>query len=861
MAYLYRSDVVVLGSEGVRQIKVSDVRVDDVGVKALGLVGLPRGWVPSFFCVASDAEVTQELVERAAALADIGHDDQVYVRSSGSLEGMEQRGSLASESTSLRNAAAVISDLRSKISCLPNGTGQEVHFVVQRRVRTRAKGHLSNERRVAKVARDWLGEIEPSPGNPAESHAVAVRSWRTHGLQATVLRCELRAKIFRVLREVAAWGGRERLHLEWVWDGEVVWIVQCEAASTAKGVAPKDLVRRRSTLDPDSLSELSHFRAATEHDYVTYGKLRNASLYVRLGYKLPPFYVLSDSQLLNKIQRGDEIPVSLARDFQLLAGAPLILRTDGLKIPIDKREMLPRSDELRTAEAAGKWLKEALSSKLGSISAEESEVALIAHHFLPAIASAWALAEPGKRRVRIEALWGIPEGIYYYSHDVFDVDVARVGRSKDDLAGVRDPVGRIRHKDKFIAPDQEGSWIVHDVAPPADWSPSIGSDKAIKEIAHSTKLIAEEEGKPVVVMWFVGVAGASSVHDVLPWWHGKWDVTLPPDSSFGKSEKVGAVFMVSSADDLKRLEHEDPGGTKYKRVAVIPEGSDIVRDREFIDRLASIVKSRGYVVELRGGVLSHVYYTLRREECDVVCIDEFATTDERLEFNKIVRDKIPEIITSRGESADVGRVTGDVLLGGLRQKLVEEALEVVDASSTDSIAEELADVLEVIAAIEKTLGLTRGEVERRRTSKAESRGGFAEGLVLLETTLSAPMAGAMLPDAGDQHNSGEVPVLPSLPNPIRPVNVDFRVQGRQSERLVSFAFSIMQESYKFSRGVFDLPTLTGESHPMRIDVDATRSGSDLRFRIKLSNNSVQLALFDDALSLPANDEDREELED
>jgi len=584
-------------------------------------------------------------------------------------------------------------------------------------------------------------------------------------------------------------------------------------------------------------------------------------LYTKLGYKLPPFYVLSDSKLLAEIQQGGELPASLERDFELLTAAPLILRTDGVLIPADKREMLPRSDELRGAEAARNWLKEALLVKLAGISADSCRVVLIAHHFLPAIASAWALAEPGKRRVRIEALWGIPEGIYYFSHDVFDVDVARIGSAKDDLSGVRDPVKRIRFKDKFIAPDEQGSWIMHGVAPPADWSPSIGSDDAIKEIANSTKLIAEAENKPVVVMWFVGVAGASSIHEVLPWWHGKWDVTLSLDTSFGKSEKVGARFTVSSSADLERLESEDASGAKYKRVAVRPEGSEIVRDRDFIDRLAAVVKARGYVVELRGGVLSHVYYTLRREDCDVVCVDEFATSDERLEFNKIVRDKIPEIITSRGESADVGRVVGDVLLDGLRQKLVEEALEVVDAATSESIAEELADVLEVVIAIEKTLGLKRSEVESRRIAKADARGGFAEGLVLLETSLSAPMAGVMLPDADERHDSTKLPVLPSLPNPVRPINVDLRVQGRQSERILNFAFPIAQNSYRFSRGVFDLPTLTGESHPMRIDVDASRAGSDLKFRIKLSNNSVQLGLFDDVLTVPANDEGTEGVED
>ena len=855
MAFLFRSEVVCLTNDGVKKVRNSDFSVEQFGVKSRGLLGVPQGWVPDFFCVSSDAILSSDLVKQAAALAGIEADEQVYVRSSGSMEGIECRGLLVSRVAVLRDVPNIIAELSKQISELEDAKTQKINFLVQRRVKSRAKGHLSNERRVSRVARDWLAEIEPSPGHEAESGAVAVRNWRQQGKQGARLRCDLRAQIFRVLREVAWWAGRRRLHLEWVWDGDQIWIVQCEDAINQNGVRPRSLVKNPTPNDDSKLQSLIHFRVATENDYATYKKLRKAALYKKLGYKLPPFYVMDDVVLLEAIKRDGKVPETVKADLAILTKAPLILRTDGKRIPEKKREMLPRSNELRTDEAGQAWLVRALKEDLSEVDATSCQIAFIGHHFLPAVASAWALAEPAKRRVRIESLWGIPEGIYYFSHDVFDVDVANIGATKEDISGIRELTRRIRYKDEFIAPDETGTWVVHKVAPPADWSSSIGSEDAIKQIANTTRLIAESEDRPVVVMWFVGLSGSSHAHEVLPWWHGHWDVTLPQEGTLGKSERVGITFTVSSEADLERIEMDDDVRSSYKRIAVKPESSEIVRDRQFIDRLAAIAKKRGYVVELRGGVLSHVYYTLRREKCDVVCIDAFATKDERIEFNKIVRDKIPAVIASRGETAQVGKVVGDVLLDGLRRKLVEEAIEVVDAADADSIAEELADVLEVVKAIEKTLNLKKSEVERLRAYKEERRGGFSEGIVLLETSLAAPMTNTFLPRILDEPTPSRTEILPALPTLIRAINIDRRVHGQQAERIVTFTFPIVQEKYRFSRDTFDLPTLTGDSHPMRFEAEVSRNLVDLKIRLKLSNVSIQLGLFDQENEFPANDGD------
>src|SRR3546814_9152155 len=87
--------------------------------------------------------------------------------------------------------------------------------------------------------------------------------------------------------------------------------------------------------------------------------------------------------------------------------------------------MLPRSDELRSLEAAVAWLKGPFRQPMQSLEAA-TDIVLIGHHFIPAAASAWCQDTPDERSVRVEWLWGIPEGLYYYVHAVYDVDTVQV---------------------------------------------------------------------------------------------------------------------------------------------------------------------------------------------------------------------------------------------------------------------------------------------------------------------------------------------------------------------------------------------------------------------------------------------------
>lgn len=113
-----------------------------------------------------------------------------------------------------------------------------------------------------------------------------------------------------------------------------------------------------------------------------------------------------------------------------------------------------------------------------------------------------------------------------------------------------------------------------------------------------------------------------------------------------------------------------------------------------------------------------------------------------MKYDKLVRDRIPEMIGSRGETA-IMRVADDTeYFEKLKEKLGEETREFLESESP----EELADVLEVLHAIRDFKGVTAEEIELIRKKKAEERGGFSERIILEETLpAKALQSSALLP--------------------------------------------------------------------------------------------------------------------
>jgi predicted house-cleaning noncanonical NTP pyrophosphatase (MazG superfamily) len=97
-------------------------------------------------------------------------------------------------------------------------------------------------------------------------------------------------------------------------------------------------------------------------------------------------------------------------------------------------------------------------------------------------------------------------------------------------------------------------------------------------------------------------------------------------------------------------------------------------------------------------------------------------------MKKLIRDRIPELAAASGRQLNIRVADETEFKALLREKLIEEALEVKGATDTE-LVEELADVLEVLAALCKAHGLEESVFEVGK-KKAEERGVFDKRIVL-----------------------------------------------------------------------------------------------------------------------------------
>lgn len=100
-----------------------------------------------------------------------------------------------------------------------------------------------------------------------------------------------------------------------------------------------------------------------------------------------------------------------------------------------------------------------------------------------------------------------------------------------------------------------------------------------------------------------------------------------------------------------------------------------------------------------------------------------------MSYNKLVRDKIPEIIESTGEIPIIRKLSDTEYKQELEKKLYEEYLEVIDSSYSNRI-EELADMIEVIKYLAKLEDKTLEDVIEVANEKFKARGGFDKRIYL-----------------------------------------------------------------------------------------------------------------------------------
>lgn len=99
------------------------------------------------------------------------------------------------------------------------------------------------------------------------------------------------------------------------------------------------------------------------------------------------------------------------------------------------------------------------------------------------------------------------------------------------------------------------------------------------------------------------------------------------------------------------------------------------------------------------------------------------------QYNKLVRDRIPEIIRKTGKTPKYHMLNNEDFIHALKRKAVEEAEELLTADN-ESLRSELADLAEVFDALLAAYGISADDVNAIRKARNAERGALTERIFL-----------------------------------------------------------------------------------------------------------------------------------
>ena len=691
------------------------------GAKAAGLFLLPQSWVPKFIAVSTtlylawqkngilDGAIISEVLEWIVSREVTG----VIVRSSSKNERITDRGKYRSvtaygtDETSLE--AAILEVFEAANSADPDDI---MALIVQEFKSATMSGHLSNEVRVSPTRNQWTYEIE----DPWIGARGLNSKFATSPDPAVPLPSQRHPH--HTLRSVGRWccdNFQPRCHLEWLVDGLNLQIVQLdfEWRELDTGCDPTtEILHVRGTLpNPHAQSYLSKYLVGSE---TKWKKLQNLSEFDFGPDNASPILFELPAALVSEAQRDTTLRASLIEEVKLITGDRAVVRTD-VDLENFPRFNLPRTDTVRSMSAVS-WC-EAQLDVLAAKGADEENVMFLIHAFLPALASAWAYADPDRPDVKVDALWGLPDGL-----QVLPVDSYELIPSRNRI--IQTPS---IFKPKFLRETQDGEWTYINVLRSKGRS-QVLPRKDILEIARRTKFISEKIGEFAQIMWFCGNPPEYGVGRNLPWFRSRERLDPAP-----RAANKYKCFVVRNVDDLANVP------ISHAAIEFAPQ-PDQIRNDDFLAAVIAKAKEHQLPVKLNGSVLGHVYYRLCEEEIGIILpnASKYKRTRERRVYGKMVRDRIPTNITSGGEEAVEATLREADSIHGLSAKMIEELEELIRAKTDSEKAGELADILEVVRGLAHQLNVEWQDLVSRADAKMQRAGGFQDRKVLVETSLPRP---------------------------------------------------------------------------------------------------------------------------
>lgn len=724
----------LLYSRHFKEKTLKDELLNFVGQKAKGLLSCKQEETLPFIIITFDffKKYTTDKEKNQELLSDISNEvlnafntlnvKKYIVRSSARIEGFEERGfyeSIINASTrdNLKNAIKQAIEKN-----IPYISTEENDFaiIIQEFVSPKLLGHLSNERRVSRNKSDWFLEIVDTKGDFVDS--IKFSTSKSNSIINIDYKSSTKTELINQLKSFASNSlDKSRIHYEWIWSGKRFWIVQKDIeGDLVEGTEPgSEWTEDQSIIE----AFIPKILKGIEGHEKRWKKLHCVETFGNCSLPQGKVYALDDTNVIKDLidQKQNSI---LTKDLEELLKYPIVIRMDIAKSDAYKGILLPRTETIFSLEDTYKFLfkyaKEFYEQKV-----KEDAFCFLIHRFIISKSCALAYAKPGIPRVRIDSTWGIVDGLYYHPHDSFEYNQTNDGIKK-----------KIRCKTEYLDVDKNGKWFSKKSGTKWDWAESLNLGQ-LKEISKYTTTIADFLGEPVTVMYFVDVDKSTGYPTILPWFYTTEEI---PDSSEKFTDVIfsGIKEIITSSDDFEHLKKSiESIDTSVKFSIKLKLTPDILREKHFIEEIGNYCNERDISVELDGSILSHTYYILRKCGAKVKCIDPFDPKYPKQVFYKLVRDKIPIIIESKGEAVKSYDLDANELLKFLKQKAIEEAYEFFWENDTEKIVDELADIYEVIRSTCKIFEISMEELTSIADKKADKKGGFSKGTFLIETAEQA----------------------------------------------------------------------------------------------------------------------------
>jgi len=171
---------------------------------------------------------------------------------------------------------------------------------------------------------------------------------------------------------------------------------------------------------------------------------------------------------------------------------------------------------------------------------------------------------------------------------------------------------------------------------------------------------------------------------------------------------------------------------KLNRIEIIPASYSLIKDIKKIIANADVIKGLRFV-RLEDLLRWKKKMGRQKDFEDIKLIKDYIKNRKIKRYNKLIRDKILEIIEKDEEIPFWKILNKKEFLRELKKKILEEAKELIKAKNKKEVLNEIVDIQELLDVLISELNFKKFEIKKEQKMKNKKRGGFKKRLFLFKT--------------------------------------------------------------------------------------------------------------------------------